>query len=149
MDARKIARLHTLINEKKEQLRLEEIKLRNNMESWVRLTDMRKRVMQEFPDIKEPIDISSPKAKGQLDGGKLIIRHDIYAVQFQANMKENYKNICRILEETQTVVDQLKEINADYEKLGTVTDILQGLGKPKTDWETLIKRLAAIIKKLG
>ncbi|CAD0108577.1 unnamed protein product [Aureobasidium uvarum] len=149
MDPRKIARLQTLVTEKKDELRQEETKLRNNMESWVRLTDMRERLMQEFADIKQPIDISSPKAKGQLDGGKLIIRHDIYAVQVQANMKKNYKNICRILEETQTVVEQLKEVHTDYEKLGIVTDILNGLDKPKTDWETLIKKLAAIIKQLG
>lgn len=119
------------------------------MTSWVALTDLTKRLQEEFPDLKDPIDLSSARAKSQLDCSKLLMHHDIYIFQVHANMKENYRQICKLMDEAQAAVDQLKKIDKHNEKLGIVTDVLKGLEKPRTDWEATIKRLANMIQTLG
>lgn len=130
-------------------LRNEEAKIKQNMVSWVALSDLSKRLHQDFPDLKDPIDLGSYRAKNQLDCSKLIMHHDIHIIQVHANMMENYKQICRCMEEAQEAVDQLKKIDKYKEKLSIMKDVFEGLDKPRADWEKTIKRLAAMIQRLG
>jgi hypothetical protein len=118
------------------------------MQQWVALTDLNDHFKTQFPDLKDPIDLSSPGATNELDASKLVMRQDIYLVQVQAIMRDNYKKICEIFEEAQKIVDQLKK-DKDSEKYADMRGILEGLAKPRGDWEMTIKRLASIIRQLG
>jgi hypothetical protein len=130
------------------ELRHEEHSLRLNIQQWVALTDLNDHIKTQFPDLKNPIDLSSPGANSELDASNLVMRQDIYLVRVQATMRDNYKRICEIFEEAQETVDQLKK-DKDSEKYAEMRGILEGLAKPRADWEMTIKRLASIIRQLG
>jgi hypothetical protein len=93
-------------------------------------------------------ELSSPGAINELDASKLVMQQDIHLVQVQATMRDNYKRICEIFEEAQGIVDQLKK-DKNSEKYAEMRGILEGLAKPRADWEMTIKRLASIIRQLG
>jgi hypothetical protein len=143
-----IACLQALLDQKLLELRHEEHSLRLNMQQWVALTDLNDHIKTQFPDLKNPIDLSSPGAINELDASKLVMQQDIHLVQVQATMRDNYKRICEIFGEAQEIVDQLKG-DKNSEKYAEMRGILEGLAKPRADWEMTIKRLAAIIRQLG
>lgn len=116
------------------------------MASWVALNDLSKHVKEEFPEVKDAIDLSSYKATNLLAASKLIMHHDIHINEVMASMKKNYKQIFRLLEEAQAVVDQLKQDDKDNEKH---EEVLKALDKPRADWEITIKRMAAIMQRLA
>jgi hypothetical protein len=118
------------------------------MQQWVALTDLNDHIKIQFPDLKNPIDLSSPGAINELDASKLVMQQDIHLVQVQATIRDNYKRICEIFEEAQGIVDQLKK-DKNSEKYAEMRGILEGLAKPRADWEMTIKRLASIIRQLG
>jgi hypothetical protein len=144
-----IARLQALLDEKLAEIRHEERSLRVNAESWVVLTDMSEHIKTQFPDLKKPIDIFSPGGQNELDASKLVMSQDIHLVQTQASMQANYKRICEIFKEAQEILDQLKVIDKNHERYANMHGLLNGLDKPRADWETTIKRLASIIRQLG
>ncbi|KAH0386007.1 hypothetical protein KCU92_g3042, partial [Aureobasidium melanogenum] len=146
MDKQKIAHLQSQLNEKLTAFKYEQSKINQNMASWVALNDLSKHIKDEFPEVQDAIDLSSSEATGLLAATKLIMHHDIHINEVMAKMKENYKQICTMLEEAQAIVDQLKEGDKDnkrYEK------VLKALDKPRADWEITIKRMAAIMQRLG
>ncbi|KAK6000496.1 hypothetical protein QM012_003742 [Aureobasidium pullulans] len=145
-DKQNVAHLQALLNERLAAFKNEEAKLKANMGFWVALTDLSKHLKQEFPELRDAIDISSFRALNQLDCSKLILHHDIHIIQALASMKENYKQIRRILGEAQEIVDQLKPIDKHNKNL---EEVLKGLEKPRADWEKTIKKMATIIEKLG
>ncbi|KAG9850233.1 hypothetical protein KCU98_g4467, partial [Aureobasidium melanogenum] len=146
MDKQKIAHLQSQLNEKLAAFKHEETKLNTNMASWVALNDLSKHVKEEFPEVKDAIDLSSYKATNLLAASKLIMHHDIHINEVMASMKKNYKQIFRLLEEAQAVVDQLKQDDKDNEKH---EEVLKALDKPRADWEITIKRMAAIMQRLA
>jgi hypothetical protein len=64
-------------------------------------------------------------------------------------MKGNYKRICEIFEDAQEIVDQMNMGSKNNDKYAEIRGILEGLAKPRADWEMTIKRLASIIRQLG
>lgn len=119
------------------------------MEQWVALTDLNDHIKTQFPNLREPIDLASPGAANELDASNLVMQQDIHCVQVQAIMEGNYKKICEIFEEAQGIIDQMKMSGKDVEKYAEIRGILEGLAKPRADWEKTIKSLASIIRQLG
>jgi hypothetical protein len=144
-----VAHLQALLDQKLVELRHEEQSLREGMEQWVALTDLNDHIKTHFPNLKEPIDMASPGASNELDASMLVMQQDIYLVQVQARMKGNYKRICEIFEDAQEIVDQMKMGSKNNDKYAEIKGILEGLAKPRADWEMTIKRLASIIRQLG
>ncbi|KAH0340585.1 hypothetical protein KCU81_g6791, partial [Aureobasidium melanogenum] len=146
MDAQKIAHLQLQLNEKLAAFKHEEANINKNMASWVALNDLSKRIKEVFPEVKDVIDLSSPEAASALAGSKLILNHDIRINQVMASMRENFKQICKMLEEAQAIVDQLKQDNKDNKRY---EEVLKALDKPRADWAITIRRMAAIMQRLG
>ncbi|KAG9559400.1 hypothetical protein KCU71_g5981, partial [Aureobasidium melanogenum] len=146
MDKQKTANLQSQLNEKLAAFKHEEATINRNMASWVALNDLSKHIKEEFPEVKDAIDLSSYKATSLLAASKLIMHHDIHINEVMAKMKENYKQICRMLEEAQAIVDQLKQGDKDNKRY---EEVLKALDKPRADWEITIKRMAAVMQRLG
>lgn len=119
------------------------------MQRWVLLTGMNDHIKSQIPEIKNPIDLLSAGAPNLLNASNLVMQQDIHCVQVQASMNGNYKRICEIFEEAQGLLSQLELIDEDYKKYADMKGLLNGLDKPRGDWEMTIKRLAAIIRQLG
>ncbi|THY02439.1 hypothetical protein D6D01_10287 [Aureobasidium pullulans] len=144
-----IMHLEAQLDEKLYDLRVEEVNLNGNTESWLRLARMHQGLKKEFPNINEPIDLSSPEAQTLIDCATLMVKNDLATLQMQVAMKENYKRIKKMMVEAQTILDQLVAINpADrkYEEIGNTFKIKSDPGR---GWEGFIKRMALVIHHTG
>ncbi|THW55669.1 hypothetical protein D6D20_09305 [Aureobasidium pullulans] len=144
-----IMHLEAQLDEKLYDLRLEEANLKGNTESWLRLARMHQELKKEFPNINEPIDLTSAEAEMLIDCATLMVKNDLATLQMQVAMKENYKQIRKMMVEAQDILDQLITINpADrkYEEIGNTLEIKSGPGR---GWEGFIKRMALVIHYTG
>ena len=145
----KITRLQANLDEKLAELRHEERSLRVDMQKWVLLTGMNDHIKTQIPEIHNAIDLLSTEARSLLNASSLVVNQDTHCVQVQASMNSNYKRICEIFEEAQAIISQLEIIDKDYKKYAVMKGLLNGLDKPRGDWELTIKKLAGIIRQLG
>ncbi|TIA28143.1 hypothetical protein D6C79_10371 [Aureobasidium pullulans] len=144
-----IMHLEAQLDQKLYDLRVEEANLKGNTESWLRLARMHQELKKEFPNINEPIDLSSPEAQMLIDCATLMVKNDLATLQMQVAMKENYKQIRKMMVEAQIILDQLIATNpADrkYEEIGNTLKIKSGPGR---GWEGFIKRMAIVIHYTG
>ncbi|THY02831.1 hypothetical protein D6D03_04867 [Aureobasidium pullulans] len=144
-----IMHLEARLDEKLNDLRVEEANLNGDTESWLRLARMHQELKKEFPNINEPIDLSSPEAEMLIDCATLMVKNDLATLQMQVAMKENYKQIREMMVEAQAILDQLIAINPTdrkYEEIGNTLKIKSGPGR---GWEGFIKRMALVIHYTG
>ncbi|THY55100.1 hypothetical protein D6C97_05540 [Aureobasidium pullulans] len=144
-----IMHLEAQLDEKLYDLSVEEANLKGNTESWLRLARMHQELKKEFPNINEPIDLSSPEAQMLIDCATLMVKNDLATLQMQVAMKENYKQIRKMMVEAQTILDQLIAIypaDRKYEEIGNTLKVKSGPGR---GWEGFIKRMALVIHYTG
>ncbi|KAI5238550.1 hypothetical protein E4T43_07295 [Aureobasidium subglaciale] len=147
-----LSRLEASLMEEVHQLRVQEAKLKANTESWSALVHLKDTLRAGFPDFGEPIDLGSPESADLIDCNYLLVQNDIHTARAFAGMKENYKEIKKILDRAQLIVDELAESDSEnhvYSEMVKVLRGVDGLVEPRADWEILIKKLAALITHAG
>ncbi|TIA09960.1 hypothetical protein D6C81_08495 [Aureobasidium pullulans] len=144
-----IMHLEAQLDQKLYDLRVEEANLNGNTESWLRLACMHQELKKEFPNINEPIDLSSAEAQMLIDCATLMVKNDLATLQMQVAMKGNYKQIKKMMVEAQAILDQLIAINPADRKYEEIENTLQIKSGPGRGWEGFIKRMALVIHYTG